>query len=60
MSMIERVYAKAKKDVKRIVLPEGDEARTLQAAAILKAEGLAEPILLGKEDAIRAEAARVC
>ncbi len=59
MSMIERVYAKAKKDVKRIVLPEGDEARTLQAAAILKAEGLAEPILLGKEDAIRAEAARV-
>ena len=59
MSMIERVYAKAKKNVKRIVLPEGDEARTLQAAAILKAEGLADPILLGKEGAIRSEAARV-
>ena len=59
MSMIERVYAKARADVKRIVLPEGDEERTLLAAAKLKAEGLAEPILLGNEAAIRAEAARV-
>ena len=53
MSMIERVYAKARADVKRIVLPEGDEGRTLRAAAKLKAEGLAEPILLGKEETIR-------
>ena len=58
MSMIERVYAKARADVKRIVLPEGDEERTLLAAARLKAEGLAEPILLGNEAAIRACAAR--
>ena len=59
MSMIEKVYAKARADVKRIVLPEGEEERTLLAAAKLKAEGLAEPILLGKEEAIRREAARV-
>ena len=59
MSMIERVYAKARADVKRIVLPEGDEGRTLLAAAKLKAEGLAEPILLGKEETIRSEAGRV-
>ena len=59
MSMIERVYAKARADMKRIVLPEGDEERTLLAAARLKAEGLAEPILLGNEEAIRAGAARV-
>jgi len=56
MSMIERIYEKAKKDVKRIVFPEGDEARTLLAAARLRSEGLAQPILLGKEDAIRASA----
>ena len=56
MSMIERIYEKAKKDVKRIVFPEGDESRTLLAAAKLQAEGLAQPILLGKEDAIRAAA----
>ena len=53
MSMIEKVYAKARADVKRIVLPEGEEERTLLAAAKLKAEGLAEPILLGKEETIR-------
>ena len=56
MSMIERIYEKAKKDVKRIVFPEGDESRTLLAAAKLQAEGLAKPILLGKEEAIRAAA----
>ena len=59
MSMIEKVYAKARADVKRIVLPEGDEERTLLAAARLKAEGLAEPILLGKLETIRREAGRV-
>ena len=59
MSMIEKVYAKARADVKRIVLPEGEEERTLLAAAKLKAEGLAEPILLGKEETIRREAARI-
>ena len=53
MSMIERVYAKARADVKRIVLPEGEEERTLLAAAKLKAEGLAEALLLGEEEAIR-------
>ena len=59
MSMIEKVYAKARAEVKRIVLPEGEEERTLLAAAKLKAEGLAEPILLGKEETIRSEAERV-
>ena len=56
MSMIERVYAKAKADIKRIVLPEGDEPRTLAAAAILRREGLAEPILLGSAESIRTAA----
>ena len=59
MSMIEKVYAKARANVKRIVLPEGDEERTLLAAARLKAEGLAEPILLGNLETIRREAGRV-
>ena len=57
--MIEKVYAKARANVKRIVLPEGDEERTLLAAARLKAEGLAEPILLGNLETIRREAGRV-
>ena len=57
MNFIERVKAKAKAHPKRIVLPEGDEERTVQAAAILKTEGIAIPVLLGAPDAIRATAA---
>ncbi|MBQ6663819.1 MAG: phosphate acetyltransferase [Firmicutes bacterium] len=58
MSIAEKVKEKAKLDVKRIVLPEGDEPRTVQAAAILRREGLAEPVLLGSEEKIRAAAAQ--
>ena len=56
MSMMEKAKAKAKANVKRIVLPEGDEPRTVRAAAILQAEGLARPILLGDPETIRKEA----
>lgn len=52
MSMIEMIKAKASKDVKNIVLPEGDEVRTVEAASILKKEGLANPILIGNPDKI--------
>ncbi len=57
MNFIDQVKAKAKSNVKAIVLPEGDEPRTVQAAAILKAEGIARPILLGSPEAIRNVAA---
>ena len=49
MSLVERIKAKAKSGVKRIVLPEGDEPRTVKAAEIVRAEGLAEPILITGE-----------
>jgi len=38
---------------KRVVLPEGEEKRTLKAAAILKKDGLCVPILLGNPDKAR-------
>ncbi len=57
MNFIDQVKTKAKSNVKTIVLPEGDEPRTVQAAAILKAEGIARPILLGSPEAIRKVAA---
>ena len=37
---------------KRIVLPEGDEPRTVQAAAICQSRGIAECILLAKPEAV--------
>jgi len=49
MNLIERIKAKAREDVKRIVLPEGDEPRTLEAAGTIRAEGLAEPVLVTPE-----------
>ncbi len=42
---------------KKIVLPEGEEKRTLKAAAILKKDGLCVPILLGDPDKSRQAAA---
>ena len=48
MGVMERVWERARARVRRIVLPEGDEPRTVAAAEILKREGLAEPILLGR------------
>lgn len=44
---------------KRIVLPEGDEPRTVQAAAICQARGIAQCVLLAKpEDVVEVAKAR--
>ena len=56
MSMMQQVWEKARRLNKAIVLPEGTETRTIQAAARVRSEGLARPILLGDEGEIRAEA----
>ena len=58
MSMIEKIKAKARSNVKTIVLPEGDEIRTVEAAVKIKADGLATPVLIGNKDAINATAAK--
>ena len=49
MNLVERIKEKARADVKRIVLPEGDEPRTLAAAKTIRDEKLAEPIMLTRE-----------
>ena len=56
MTMIEKVWAKACQNPRAIALPEGDERRTVQAAAILRNEGLARRILLGDVGKINAVA----
>ena len=58
MSLMDQIKAKAKADKKRILLPEGTEERTVQAAAKIVAEGLADVTLLGKPEAIAEVAAR--
>mgnify|MGYP001828512139 CR=1 FL=1 len=46
----------ARHNPRRIVLPEGEEPRTLEAATICLQRGIAIPILLGNKDAIQAAA----
>jgi phosphate acetyltransferase len=48
---------RAKTANKRIVLPEGNEPRTVQAAAICQARGIARCVLLAKPEEVRAVAA---
>ena len=52
-ALMHRVYDKAKHRPMRIVFPEGDHEKIIQAAKILVEEKIANPILLGKEDGLR-------
>jgi phosphate acetyltransferase len=58
MNLIDQIKENARKSVQRIVLPEGLEPRTLEAADVAIGEGLASIILIGNPATIKAEAAR--
>lgn len=59
MEFINKLKAKARVNIKRIVLPEGMEERTLKAADTIIAEGFAKIILIGEPKAIAKEAKRL-
>ncbi len=59
MSLMDRIKQQAKADRKRILLPEGTEERTVQAAARIAEAGIAELTLLGGADEIAALAERL-
>ncbi len=56
MTFPDKIKAKAREQVRTIVFPEGDEPRTAAAAAILRREGLARPVLIGSREAVLAAA----
>jgi len=56
MTLLESLKAKAKANPRRIVLPEGDEPRTVKAAALITAEKLAHVTLVGNRVKIEAAA----
>ena len=60
--MLDSIKEKAKADVKHILLPEGSEERTVQAARIITDEKIAKVTLLGDEEEIKkvAEKFNVC
>lgn len=56
MSVLDKIKVKAKADVKHVVLPEGEEERTIRAAEIITKEGIAKLTLLGNPEAVKAKA----
>ncbi|MCQ2974672.1 MAG: phosphate acetyltransferase [Bacteroidales bacterium] len=56
MTLLEQIRENAKKAGKRIVLPEGEEERTLKAAETILSEGIAQLILIGNPDTIAQKA----
>jgi phosphate acetyltransferase len=52
MGFMDVIIEKAQKNVKTIVLPEGTEARTVEAASKLASKNIVRPVLLGPLDAV--------
>ncbi|GAA0816140.1 phosphate acetyltransferase [Clostridium tertium] len=52
MELLDKLFEIAKKDIKKIVLPEGEEERTIAAASKIKELSLAYPILVGNAEVI--------
>ena len=57
MDILNQMIARAKANPQRIVLPEGDEPRTLEAANILLKDKIAQLILIGDPEKIKGMAA---
>ena len=56
MAVIDNIKARAKKDIKTIILPETNDDRIIKAAAKTVEEGIAKIILLGDENELKAKA----
>jgi len=52
MGILDKIYAKAKADVKKIILAESDEERTLTAISIILKENYAKIMLIGNKDKV--------
>ena len=52
MSFIDSIKIRAKKDIKTIVLPEGNDIRTIEAVEKVRKEQFADVIVLGNKDEI--------
>ena len=56
MNIIEQFKERASANPKKLVFPEGDEERIIQAAAIVQSEGIAQSVLLSDEGKIQEKA----
>ena len=56
MHILDQIRSRAASDPQHIVLPEGEDERTVRAAALVVAGRLARVTLIGREDVIRGKA----
>ncbi|MEG1633796.1 MAG: phosphate acetyltransferase [Oscillospiraceae bacterium] len=56
--MFDNLVEILKREPRKIVYPEGEDARILESAARLKKDGFLTPVLVGNEAAVRAAAAK--
>lgn len=59
MQVLERIRARAASDPKHIVLPEGEDERTIRAASMCVAERIAKISMIGGEQTIRDRASEL-
>jgi phosphate acetyltransferase len=57
MTLVEKIKARARVRLQRIVLPEGEDPRVVAAAAAIASQGFAKITLLGRKQIIRSVAA---
>ena len=59
MKILERIQEKASNSLKKVVFPEGEDERTIQAAKICFDKKLVVPVLLGGKEKIAAAAGKL-
>lgn len=59
MQVLERIRGRAASDPKHIVLPEGEDERTIRAASMCVAERIAKITMIGREQTIRDRASEL-
>lgn len=59
MDIIQQFTERAKRQNRRLVLPEGNDERIIQAARQMLDDGFASPVLLGKAEELRGVAKRI-
>jgi phosphate acetyltransferase len=59
MKILEKLYTQAQTELKHIVLPEGQDDRTLQAAHMIVQRGLARITVLGRPDNLQLRAQKL-
>src|SRR3546814_3499769 len=53
------LFQRAKEDPKRVIYAEGEDERVLRAVQVVVDEGLAQPILVGRPDAVATRVQRL-